>query len=1485
MIRRYSILLSGLLLTASSSVFAKEPVCELQQERAAISAGKAVVEPKLEETEFGRQLLDYMTSNNIPTKLPKEKILAMKPGSPEKFQARSKFPAIAEDIQFTGYLMFSRVGSTRTMRYGFYTFNPAKGFVRESLNADYCVNGGGVYIDNMFYGTSSIPLPLGPDAYVSWYGVQYDTDTWTPLTVPLGIHGHTTPWDVVSQTAAYDPATGKVYGAGSYGVGVLDYPNVSCEIINMDTELQYCAMAIHPVTGVIYVITTEGSFGTLDKTTGAFTLLGRLDFNFGAALQSMTFDKRTGDLWAVLPEYDDEISDYCSSLRKLSIEDGHTIACSYLPESEQYTCLNIVYPLPENAPADLTDLKAFYTSADSNVTVEFTLPSTTVGGDAIKGNINYTIIMADDPSTAKTGSAASGTKVSELLAPTAPGRMKVLVILSKDGIEGKRNAIESWSGSDIPMARDLSSAYDPSTGTVSMTWTSPNMGANGGYVDADNVVFDVVRMPDNVKIVNHQNVTSVTDNLSELPYAGYIYNVTAYLGDVEGKTVTTETISAGKGRDLPYRPDFTRESTMNDMLVIDANEDGTTFIIQPDWNDGVVWCEPNGSTDADDWLLTPPLYFIAGNSYNLIIKCGGVVSRYTQKFEVLYGQGDDVTMYTYILEPTDVATDYYDTGLKEFKLTVAPELSGAYRVGIHNISEEGSNVFMVEQFDVEEGLSSRAPVECYDINLTPGNNGDLCCNVEFFTPAKTVGGSDLASLTGVEIYRNEELIATLTEVVPGTKYDYEDKDAINGISTYTLIAVNEAGQGVPVSNSVYVGIDEPSYPTNLKIKDNLDGTATVSWEAPSKGKHDAYLDPTEISYKVYLYEDERLVLKESDIEGLSAIVDCPASGKPAFLFYSISAVNDLGESEPVEAPALAVGEPYKIPFMEGFSAVDLKGTWLPEGDMRWAIYSGMSADDDNYIIGTDTDYSNQAGILRSGKFSLEGAKEPKLAFAFLSDAGMDNKLEIFVNKPDGTSTKAHSIDFSEFDQTAWRYAILNLDEYKNEKYITLSLQAVVTSDSEWGEFYIDDLNLRDVPEHNLTAYLDASTRATAGDNALVIVTVHNVGQKVEKGYSIDVFVDDVKVGNVAVDEDIYPFNRISYSIPVEISVASAEEISIKAAVVYPADMIGQDDATETRYISVYAPLCEAPEALSLRETDDEDLLSWTPIKGNTTVFDSFESYPAFKLDGFGAWKVIDGDKGNTMDLANVMYPGRGQASAFFVVNFADMGAKDNLYLGHSGEQYAACGRPNSGTNDDWMISPELSGESQTVSFYAMGQQGVFPMFFPYDFEVCVSTTGTDVEDFTSIKSFEAEDEEWKEFTVDLPAGTKYFAIHCNASNGGIFEIDDVTYDGKPLTLSGYNIYRDGEKIAMVDANVTEYKTEKLKGFHTYKVSAQYVEMESGTTPGVTTTVSSVRSVSNNNEIIEYITPSGIRLGNKKSEPGLYIGIDSEGKSHKIIVGK
>jgi len=116
--------------------------------------------------------------------------------------------------------------------------------------------------------------------------------------------------------------------------------------------------------------------------------------------------------------------------------------------------------------------------------------------------------------------------------------------------------------------------------------------------------------------------------------------------------------------------------------------------------------------------------------------------------------------------------------------------------------------------------------------------------------------------------------------------------------------------------------------------------------------------------------------------------------------------------------------------------------------------------------------------------------------------------------------------------------------------------------------------------------------------------------------------------------------------------------------------------------------------------------------------------------------------------------------------------------------------------------------------------------------VLYSTTGNQVTDFDDencIDEYEAPNSYFGRFRVNLPAGAKYFAIHCTSQNGGIMMVDDISYEGKPLTLQGYNIYCDGQLVATADASASgfEHSTAGLAtGLHTYYVTALYEEGES-----------------------------------------------------------
>jgi hypothetical protein len=80
------------------------------------------------------------------------------------------------------------------------------------------------------------------------------------------------------------------------------------------------------------------------------------------------------------------------------------------------------------------------------------------------------------------------------------------------------------------------------------------------------------------------------------------------------------------------------------------------------------------------------------------------------------------------------------------------------------------------------------------------------------------------------------------------------------------------------------------------------------------------------------------------------------------------------------------------------------------------------------------------------------------------------------------------------------------------------------------------------------------------------------------------------------------------------------------------------------------------------------------------------------------------------------------------------------------------------------------------------------------------------------------------YTYTLPEGAKYFAIYHYTVRGFIFMVDDITYTpagNERLTITGYNVYRDGEaKAKSITQN--SFTEENLpSGIHSYDVSVLY----------------------------------------------------------------
>ena len=181
---------------------------------------------------------------------------------------------------------------------------------------------------------------------------------------------------------------------------------------------------------------------------------------------------------------------------------------------------------------------------------------------------------------------------------------------------------------------------------------------------------------------------------------------------------------------------------------------------------------------------------------------------------------------------------------------------------------------------------------------------------------------------------------------------------------------------------------------------------------------------------------------------------------------------------------------------------------------------------------------------------------------------------------------------------------------------------------------------------------------------------------------------------------------------------------------------------------------------------------------------------------------------------------------------------------HSGSQYlmafsASDGQSTTLPNDNWLISPEITGGSD-IDFWTKTPQAYG--METYEILYSTATMPEDKSDDEAMKNFIATFHKIAEGTVDftdwqnrgytLPEDASYFAIrHTTQQNGSELMIDDVTYTPlyggtSDLTLKGYNIYRDGELIASSVTEPTFVDKVAADGNYTYRVSVVYAEGES-----------------------------------------------------------
>lgn len=303
----------------------------------------------------------------------------------------------------------------------------------------------------------------------------------------------------------------------------------------------------------------------------------------------------------------------------------------------------------------------------------------------------------------------------------------------------------------------------------------------------------------------------------------------------------------------------------------------------------------------------------------------------------------------------------------------------------------------------------------------------------------------------------------------------------------------------------------------------------------------------------------------------------------------------------------------------------------------------------------------------------------------------------------------------------------------------------------------------------------------------------------------------------------------------------------------------------------------------------------------TTVYDSFENYSPWLISNVGDWTLYDGDKAGTYGFGGITYPHMKDAVSFIVFNpwqvsgisSNEMDLFASVFNPRSGKQFmlANAATIDTGTpTNDWLISPALSGEEQTVSFWVKApndnvtNNDQYQNAGPETFDVYYSEDDNNPSSFIKInkESLEATCN-WTKHEIDLPEGALYFAVVYTTTGGltaynfepNYFCVDDVTYKTGGLKVMGYNVYRDGELAKKLDANTTTWTDTEANGTHTYVVITVYANGESlnSNTVGVGdwTGIDDIVVAPNNPNAPVYNT-AGQRVGNnlKDVKGGIFI---------------
>jgi hypothetical protein len=1327
-----------------------------------------------------------------------------------------------------------------TAAYGFYGFTPTGegGFKALSPTGpdNTWANCGSTYADGKFYCY---------DVYGSWtnYTLTYrviDAATWNIVDTKSfnfrysqssseeSINARNIPTGI-----AYDPVTDTIWAVTHA------YSNTeSVKLCKVDTatgrllvvaDLPAIRIAACDANGNLYGIGLDSKLYNIGKD-GECTEIGTTGFyptTDSEIKTGATIDFRTGKMyWSCFgfPSEEDRMwnRNALNCLLEINTATAESTILFNYPREQRFSGLSISNAHP-SAPDNITDL--IYTpdtSDNTKGTLSFSVPEVTFGQSPLTGQVDMTITL--DGTVIEDRNVAPGDKIVKTVENLTEGTHNVAVALSANGHDGFVASASFYVGAYVPdKVTDFVLTYDKETNSAVLNWSTP-ADANGGVVNTQNLRYRIERYPGGTIVARSAKGNTFTEKVT-FPWSNYYYSITPYAGSETGPTTRSNTLTFGMPMELPYEETFDTASSLDVFTLIDANGDGNgSGWDSPEWlydeQYGCAFYYGKRDITADDWLITPSLNLEEGYVYKLTFKYYAYYGL-GSKFRVVVGSEPNVENMDFeILHKETVSTFNDRPGITE-TVYFAPRKGDKF-IGFHHISET------MEHLSIDDILID---THCPDgipntvVNLNASKTSDSEVTLTFDLPTLSAGRNHLQGPLTVYIYRDgaSEPAVVMDGKDPGDKIVWKDSGLAPSLHTYLVVVSNSIGEGYKSEVSINTSKGTPVAVESVRATLVNDSQIYLEWPASvadtdEEGKP---VDVSNIRYLVYKpVPDEdgnveyRIIAR--DLDECHYIDNNPLEGLgegTQYVYYYVAPVNGDDEGYATASNSLLLGESATLPYAESWPNQTMNnGTWYRASGYgaTWYIrYKGYDPLTDAYdgtgvaSCETDRDMSFGSGAILSPRLDLTLVQSPVLTFYMYQSPAYEAGVQLAVGMDIGDG-RQHLIPGAVYnaraEQAGWKEIKVALDEFTSYKSASIAFYGYVMPENT---IHIDKVSVEGTANTKEVALTDifAPAQGRTGVPVTINVNVANKGVSSSGNISVEMSSNSHTVATESVTA-IQPGEKQTVSFtytPVADDAGKIIDLAFEIKNCDDSDtnrsnnrLVSKLDVKESNTYSI--------SKLTGNVTNQGISLQWNiPDESEfpEKVLDNVESYKSYAINNVGNWTMYDGDNGYNY----LMSDGAGgifewencrEQQAFIVFDTTPFEGSLDARPVSGNKYFAAWPVATASSNDDWLISPELPGSTQLISFYVRSLKAGTDVI-----DVLVSDSDTEPGSFSSITGAESVkvSPEWTLHHFALQEGTRYFAIRYIGENGEGIMIDDIMYFGTPVFIpDGYNIYRNGARI-------------------------------------------------------------------------------------------